>query len=76
MSWVSVFAIIPVCLSTLGILLTLATIIVLLKHKDTPIVRASGIDSLECMYRVFAKYCSTVSFVVSNRDERESCSIR
>ena len=43
MSWVSIFAIVPLCLSSIGILLTLGTILVLLKHKDTPIVRASGI---------------------------------
>ncbi|XP_023338104.1 metabotropic glutamate receptor, partial [Eurytemora carolleeae] len=42
MSWVSIFAIVPLCLSSIGILLTLGTILVLLKHKDTPIVRASG----------------------------------
>ena len=42
MSWSSVFAILPICLSSPGIVLTLITIIVLIRNRDTPLVRASG----------------------------------
>ena len=38
----SMFSILPICIASLGILLTLLTIIVLVRHRDTPLVRASG----------------------------------
>ena len=42
MRWSSVFALVPVSLSVLGILLTLATAGVFVRNQDTPLVRASG----------------------------------
>lgn len=45
MSHGSAFAILPICISSLGILLTLITIIILVKNRDTPLVRASGKQS-------------------------------
>ena len=43
----STFAIVPLCLSTLGIILTITFIIIIVKHRDTPLVRASGIFLLK-----------------------------
>ncbi|XP_068228266.1 metabotropic glutamate receptor [Palaemon carinicauda] len=42
MQWNSIFAIVPVAISCLGIMLTLTVIIIFGKHDDTPIVKASG----------------------------------
>ena len=42
MRWDSVFAIVPICIACLGITLTLTTVGILIKHADTPLVRASG----------------------------------
>ncbi len=42
MRWESVFAIVPVCIACLGIILTTATIAIFVKFRDTPLVRASG----------------------------------
>ncbi len=36
------FAIVPICIACLGIILTLASIGILIKYADTPLVRASG----------------------------------
>ena len=42
MKWDTVFAIVPVCIACLGIILTTTTIGVFIKYADTPLVRASG----------------------------------
>ncbi|XP_040579714.2 LOW QUALITY PROTEIN: metabotropic glutamate receptor-like [Lepeophtheirus salmonis] len=42
MDWTTVYAIIPIVISTIGILLTLATLCIFIKYRDTPLVRASG----------------------------------
>ena len=42
MRWESVFAIVPVCIALLGIILTGTTIGIFVKYRDTPLVRASG----------------------------------
>ena len=42
MQWDSLFAIIPIVIACLGILLTLFVIITFIKYNDTPIVKASG----------------------------------
>ncbi|XP_076043149.1 metabotropic glutamate receptor-like [Oratosquilla oratoria] len=42
MRWNSIFAIVPVTISCLGIVLTLSVIIIFVRHDDTPIVKASG----------------------------------
>ena len=41
-SWSSAFALIPIVLSSVGILLTLLTLSVLVRNRETPLVRASG----------------------------------
>ena len=42
MKWTSVFALVPVAISCIGIILTSSVIIIFLRHDDTPIVKASG----------------------------------
>ncbi|XP_069988823.1 metabotropic glutamate receptor isoform X1 [Penaeus vannamei] len=42
MAWTSIFALVPVAISCLGILLTLTVILIFCRHDDTPIVKASG----------------------------------
>ena len=42
MRWDSVFAIVPVCVSSFGMVLTIATFAIFFKNRDTPLVRASG----------------------------------
>ncbi|XP_069165254.1 LOW QUALITY PROTEIN: metabotropic glutamate receptor-like [Procambarus clarkii] len=42
MEWTSIFALVPVAISCLGIVLTLTVIVIFTKHDDTPIVKASG----------------------------------
>ena len=40
--WTSVYAIVPICLSIMGTLLTLLVMATFLRHINTPIVKASG----------------------------------
>ena len=40
--WDTIFAIIPICIACLGIILTLISFGILIKYADTPLVRASG----------------------------------
>jgi metabotropic glutamate receptor 2/3 len=42
MRWESVFAIVPICIACVGIVLTVTTIGIFIKFADTPLVRASG----------------------------------
>jgi hypothetical protein len=42
MRWNSVFAIVPVVIACIGIILTLTAVVVFIKFADTPLVRASG----------------------------------
>ncbi len=42
MRWETVFAIVPLCICGVGILLTIVTFAIFFKHRDTPLVRASG----------------------------------
>jgi hypothetical protein len=42
MRWETVFAIVPVCIACVGIVLTVTTIGIFVKFADTPLVRASG----------------------------------
>ena len=40
--WTSVFALVPIAISCVGIILTSSVIIIFIKYNDTPIVKASG----------------------------------
>ena len=40
--WDSIFAVVPVCVSSLGIVLTVVAFAIFYKNRDTPLVRASG----------------------------------
>jgi len=42
MKWDTVFAIVPVCIASLGVLFTLTSVGIFIKYADTPLVRASG----------------------------------
>ena len=42
MRWDSIFAVVPVCVSSFGIILTVVTFAIFYKNRDTPLVRASG----------------------------------
>ena len=42
MRWNSVFALVPLCIAFVGIVLTLISIGIFFKFRDTPLVRASG----------------------------------
>ena len=42
MRWNTVFALVPLCISCVGIVCTIATIGIFAKFRDTPLVRASG----------------------------------
>ena len=42
MRWNSVYSLVPICISALGIVFTLTTIGIFVKYRDTPLVRASG----------------------------------
>ena len=42
MRWDTVFAVVPVCVSSFGIILTVVTFAIFYKNRNTPLVRASG----------------------------------
>jgi branched-subunit amino acid transport protein AzlD len=42
MRWDTIFAVVPLCISSAGILLTIVTFAIFFKNRDTPLVRASG----------------------------------
>ena len=42
MRWGSVFTLVPVSISVVGIVLTVATMAIFVRYRETPLVRASG----------------------------------
>ena len=73
MTWSFVFAISPICLSSLVIVLTVITIIVLIRNIDTTLVRASGnfhfhvfnfVKQLVCTYKWYQFYNLELIYVL------------
>ncbi|XP_038638324.1 metabotropic glutamate receptor 6-like isoform X2 [Scyliorhinus canicula] len=60
LEWHSAWAVLPLILAVLGILATTSTILVFIRHNDTPIVRASGRElSYVLLTGVFLIYAIT-----------------
>lgn len=69
--WTSYLAVLPISLAVLGIALTLFVMITFVRHKDTPIVKASGWCFTSCFafssFRNLShSFCSTKSKQVVN----------
>merc|ERR1719410_1224893 len=75
MSHDSVFAILPICIASLGILLTLLTIIVLVRHRDTPLVRASGRE-LSYVLLSGVLLCFLNTFLLLSKPAITSCTLQ
>lgn len=60
MQWDSVFAIIPLTIACVGIMMTIVVIGLFVKHHDTPLVRASGRElSYLLLFGILVCYSNT-----------------
>lgn len=75
MRWESAFALVPVAISCLGIMLTCVVIGLFIKNNDTPLVRASGRElSYMLLFGIMMCYMNT--FVLLARPTIGSCIIQ
>ncbi|XP_062584949.1 metabotropic glutamate receptor-like isoform X1 [Saccostrea cucullata] len=72
---VSVYALIPVFLSCIGLIVTFTVIVTFLKHNDTPVVMASGRE-LSYMLLSGCVLCYLVTFVLIARPSTITCAIQ
>ncbi|KAL3853232.1 hypothetical protein ACJMK2_016788 [Sinanodonta woodiana] len=75
MQWNTVYVIVPVCLSGLGIVTTLTVIIIFLRNNDTPIVRASG-KELSYMLLCGCLLCYLMTFILVTKPSTLVCIIQ
>ena len=75
MQWDSIFAIVPICLSLFGILLTVLVIVAFVKNIDTPIVKASGRE-LSFMLLSGFLICYLMTFVLIAKPSPIMCGIQ
>ncbi|XP_022243237.1 metabotropic glutamate receptor-like isoform X2 [Limulus polyphemus] len=75
MRWNSIFAIVPIGISCLGIVLTGAVIFVFLQNSDTPIVKASGRE-LSFMLLTGILICFLMTFVLLAKPSMEICGLQ
>ena len=73
--WESVYAIVPVVTSVVGILLTLFVIHTFIKHLDTPIVKASGRE-LSFILLGGILFCFLITFVLLAKPSILSCAMQ
>ena len=73
--WSSVYAIVPVCLGVLGMLITLLVIITFLRNWDTPIVKASGRELSFLLLSGFL-ICYSMSFILIIKPSAIVCGIQ
>jgi metabotropic glutamate receptor 3 len=60
MRWESLFALVPLGLACLGILMTFIVIALFIRNHDTPLVRASGRElSYMLLFGILVCYCNT-----------------
>lgn len=70
--WDTAFAIVPLCVTGLGITVTLVVIGLFIKNHDTPLVRASGRElSYMLLFGILVCYCNT--FALLARPTTYSC---
>lgn len=75
MRWESIFAVIPLTFSCVGILMTFIVIGLFLKNHDTPLVRASGRElSYMLLFGILLCYCNT--FALLAKPTTGSCVIQ
>ena len=75
MQWMSVYALVPMSLSCLGIMLTMIVILTFIRHSDTPIVKASGRE-LSFMLLSGCLVCYVMSFILLAKPEALTCAIQ
>ncbi len=75
LKWNSIFAIVPVCLSCAGILLTSIVIATFIKFYDTPIVKASGRE-LSFMLLSGFLLCYSMTFILLLRPSLIGCALQ
>lgn len=75
MRWRTVFAIVPMCLSCVGILVTSFVIITFLLFNDTPIVMASGRE-LSYMLLSGCLFCYLITFILLAKPTLITCAVQ
>ncbi|XP_041349875.1 metabotropic glutamate receptor 3-like isoform X2 [Gigantopelta aegis] len=75
MTWGSIYAIIPMCLSGVGIMCTGFTIVIFLFHNDTPVVRASGRE-LSYMLLSGSLFCYVNTFLLLAKPSPIICAVQ
>ncbi|XP_037942456.1 metabotropic glutamate receptor-like [Teleopsis dalmanni] len=62
--WKSLFALIPMIIAVLGILMTFMVIMLFARNHDTPLVRASGRElSYTLLFGILVCYCNTFALI-------------
>ena len=72
MRWDSLFAIVPIAIATLGILLTFWVMVVFFKNNDTPIVKAAGRE-LSYLLLMGIMLCYFMTFVMLAKPSPITC---
>ena len=75
MQWDSLYAILPICLSILGVILTLIVMLTFVKHIDTPVVKASGRELSFVLLSGFL-LCYLMTFVLLAKPSALVCAIQ
>ncbi|XP_067129619.1 metabotropic glutamate receptor [Centruroides vittatus] len=73
--WDSVFAVVPIGISCLGVILTVAAVVVFIIHNDTPIVKASGRE-LSYMLLGGILICFIMTFVLLAKPSAIICGLQ
>ncbi|EDW83550.2 uncharacterized protein Dwil_GK13663 [Drosophila willistoni] len=64
MRWNSLFALVPMAIAIIGILMTIIVIVLFAKNHDTPLVRASGRElSYTLLFGILVCYCNTFALI-------------
>lgn len=75
MTWDSIYAIVPMSLSCLGIIGTVTVIVTFVRYNDTPVVMASGRE-LSYMLLSGCLFCYLMSFILIAKPSMFICSVQ
>ncbi len=74
-AWLSVYALVPICLSLFGIVLTTITMVTFVRNLNTPIVKASGRELSFVLLGGFM-ICYLMTFVLLLKPSAVTCGIQ
>ncbi|CAH1784570.1 unnamed protein product [Owenia fusiformis] len=75
MQWGSIYAIVPMALSCIGMLVTIVTMLTFVRHNETPVVKASGRE-LSFMLLSGCLICYLMSFILLAKPTLITCALQ